>query len=167
MTLPESSSAETTTPKRSRVYILIALSILLISGALFMSNPKDTDVIIVTFPTGKQLEAEVADTPEKMLFGLAFRDGLPPDSGMLYIYETSDRHRVRTKGFRMPVDIIWADESRHVVHVVNNADPCPQEPCPFYGPPPENARYVIETSAGFATGNHVEPGMELKFTLRL
>ena len=165
MAAPDSPAAAA--PKRSRVYVLIALSMLLITGALFMSNPKDSDVIIVTFPTGRQLEAEVADTPEKMLFGLAFRDALPPDSGMLYIYETSDRHRVRTKGFKMPVDIIWADESRHVVHVVSSADPCQQEPCPFYGPPPENARYVIETPAGFVVGEHVEPGMELKFTLRL
>jgi uncharacterized protein len=167
MALSDSSARETAAPKRGRVYVLIALAFLLISGTVFMSNPKDTDVIIVTFPTGKQLEAEVADTPEKMLFGLAFRDGLPPDSAMLYIYETSDRHRVRTKGFKMPVDIIWADESRHVVHIVNSADPCERDPCPFYGPPPENARYVIETHAGFAAGEHVKPGMELKFTLRL
>ncbi len=152
---------------RGRVVVLIALAILLLIGSWYLSNPKETDIIMVTFPTGKQIEAEVASTPEKLLFGLAFREGLPPDGGMLYIFETSDRHRVRTKGFKIPVDIIWVDESKHIVHLLENAPPCPADPCPLYGPPPEDARYIIETEVGFIRGERVEPGMELKFTLRM
>ncbi len=163
----EQSTPSKSSPKQSRVFVLLVLSLVLIAGSLFLTGRKDTDTIIVTFPSGKEIEAEVADTPEKLLFGLAFRDGLPPDSGMLYIFETSDRHRVRTKGFKIPVDMIWVDESRHVVHLVERADPCPQDPCPLYGPPPENARYVIQTAAGFLEQERLAPGAELKFTLRL
>lgn len=163
----EQSTPSISSPKQSRVFVLLVLSLVLIAGSLFLTGRKDTDTIIVTFPSGKEIEAEVADTPEKLLFGLAFRDGLPPDSGMLYIFETSDRHRVRTKGFKIPVDMIWVDESRHVVHLVESADPCPQDPCPLYGPPPENARYVIQTAAGFLEQERLAPGAELKFTLRL
>ena len=163
---------ETSTPSKSatthsRVVVLLGLSLVLIIGSLFLTNWKDTDTIIVTFPSGTEIDAEVADTPEKLLFGLAFREGLPPDSGMLYIFETSDRHRLRTKGFKIPVDMIWVDASRHVVHLVEGADPCPQDPCPWYGPPPEKARYVIQTAAGFLKREHLVPGAELKFTLRL
>jgi uncharacterized membrane protein (UPF0127 family) len=86
---------------------------------------------------------------------------------MLYIFETSDRHRLRTKGFKIPVDMIWVDASRHVVHLVESADPCPQDPCPWYGPPPGKARYVIQTAAGFLKRERLVPGAELKFTLRL
>ncbi|WP_447974895.1 DUF192 domain-containing protein [Nitrospira sp. Kam-Ns4a] len=154
-------------PKRSRVFVLIILALVLLTGSFFLTNRKDTDTIIVTFPSGTEIEAEVADTPEKLLFGLAFRDGLPPNGGMLYIFETSDRHRLRTKGFRISVDMIWVDESRHIVHLVEHADPCPQDPCPQYGPPPENARYVIQTAAGFIKREGLAPGRELKFTLRL
>jgi len=156
-----------TSPKRTRAYILLALALLLLTGSWFMMNQKEASTIIVTFPSGRQLEAEVADTPEKIFFGLAFREGLPPDGAMLYIFDTSDRHRVRTKGFRVPVDMIWADESKHIVYVVRNAPPCSNDPCPFYGPPPENARYIIETAAGFVAEEQIEPGMELTFTLRL
>lgn len=42
-----------------------------------------------------------------------------------------------------------------------------KRPRPLYGPPAENARYVIETAAGFVSSEHVELGMELKFTLRM
>ncbi|HZS11761.1 MAG TPA: DUF192 domain-containing protein [Nitrospirales bacterium] len=152
---------------RSRVLVLIVVSIALVGGSVFLMNPGGSDTILVAFPSGAVLETEVADTPEKLLFGLAFRESLPPGSGMLYIFETSDRHRVRTTAFTFPVDIIWVDESHHVVDVHPNAAPCPREPCVAYGPPVENARYVIETAAGFAQQEHVAPGMELKFTLRM
>jgi uncharacterized membrane protein (UPF0127 family) len=145
----------------------VFLALLLLAGSWFLSGPHESDTIIVTFPSGTTLETEVADTPEKIFVGLAFRDPLPPGLGMLYIFETSDRHRVRTTAFTFPVDIIWLDESHHVVHVVPHAEPCPKEPCTLFGPPPENARYIIETAAGFLEQERVVPGMELKFTLRL
>jgi uncharacterized membrane protein (UPF0127 family) len=86
---------------------------------------------------------------------------------MLYIFDASDRHRVRTKAFKIPVDILWLDEGRRIVHVVERADPCQGDPCPFYGPPPENARYVIETNVGLIKEEGLSRGVELKFTLRL
>jgi len=78
---PSTPSKSATT--HSRVVVLLGLSLVLIIGSLFLTNWKDTDTIIVTFPSGTEIDAEVADTPEKLLFGLAFREGLPPDSGML------------------------------------------------------------------------------------
>jgi uncharacterized membrane protein (UPF0127 family) len=152
---------------RSRVIVLIVVSAVLVAGSAFLMNPGGRDTILIAFPSGTVLETEVADTPEKLLFGLAFRDALPAGSGMLYIFDTSDRHRVRTTAFTFPVDIIWVDESHHVVDVHPNAAPCPREPCAPFGPPVENARYVIETAAGFAEQERVVPGMELKFTLRM
>lgn len=154
-------------PQRTRVLILIAFAFLLLLGGFFLTSRPDTEFIVVTFPSGHAIEAEVADTPEKLLVGLAFREGLPPRSGMLYIFETSGRHRVWTKGFKFPVDVIWVDASRHVVHFVKNALPCVEGPCPFYGPPPGDVRYVIQTRAGFIREEALKIGAELRFTLRL
>jgi len=154
-------------PNKKRLFFLIVMSLLLISGALLFNRPEQTQVIHVSFPNGTVLEAEVANTPEKLLFGLAFQDNLPPNKGMLYIFDQSAPHRVWTKEFRIPVDVIWVDESKLVVHVVEGADPCSQDPCPWYGPPPQNARYVIEANAGFAKRQGVVPGTKLTFTLRV
>lgn len=154
-------------PRTTRIAILIALALLLISGSWLLIRPKETEFIVVIFPNGERLEAEVANTPEKLLFGLAFREGLPPGVGMLYIFDTSDRHRMWTKGYRFPVDMLWVDESRHVVHLVENAAPCPADPCQYYGPPPENARYVIQTEVGFIKREKLESGIELRFALRM
>lgn len=147
--------------------MLVLLATALLAAGLYFNTPQGNNTIIITFPSGNKIHAEVADTPEKMLFGLAFRESLPSDGGMLYIFDESDRHEVWTKAFQMPVDIIWADESRHVVHIIEGAEPCHNEPCPWYGPPPQNARYVIETHAGFARKEKLRPGAELSFALQL
>jgi len=154
-------------PDRRRIVLLIVLAVGVLTASWFLTSPKQADTILVTFPSGTMMETEVADTPEKLLFGLAFRDALPPASGMLYIFEQSDRHKVWTKGFRFPVDMIWADESRHVVHLVERAAPCETDPCATYGPPPTNARYIIETDAGLIQKEKLVTGAELKFTLKL
>jgi hypothetical protein len=157
----------TAPPKRNRLYVLIAVALLLMAGSWYLGRPEEPGTIIVTFPSGAHIETEVADTPEKIFFGLAFRESLPHGGGMLYIYDKSDRHKIQTKAFTLPVDLIWADESRHVVHVLERAEPCSTDPCPTFGPPPENARYVILGAVGLVARERVAPGMELKFVLHL
>lgn len=153
--------------RRKKIVTFVLLVILLISVSLFLGGPKESELIIVEFPNGKTLETEVASTPEKLLFGLAFREGLPADTGMLYIFESTGLHRVATRQFRIPVDMVWIDESHHVVQVLERVQPCVQDPCPFYGPPPEPVRYLIEAEAGYVKRAGITAGMELKFTLRM
>lgn len=160
-----SESTPTTSSKRHRIGVLIAMAILLMSVSVILRGEKETETILVTFPNGKQLEGEVANTPEKLLFGLAFRDDLPVGSALLLIFESSGLHRVWTKAYRFPVDMMWVDESKHIVHIVEGIAPCDHDPCPRYGPPPSDARYIIQTRAGVVKEASIAVGMELKFTL--
>jgi uncharacterized membrane protein (UPF0127 family) len=153
--------------RRKKIVTFVLLVILLISVSLFLGGPKEAELIIVEFPNGKTMETEVASTPEKLLFGLAFREGLPADTGMLYIFESTGLHRVQTRQFRIPVDMLWVDESHHVVHILEQVPPCGKDPCPLYGPPPEPIRYLIEAEAGYVKRAGITTGMELKFTLRM
>lgn len=153
--------------KKKRIITLVLLAILLISASLFLVERKDASFIIVTFPNGRELETEVADTPEKLLFGLAFRETLPPNSGMLYIFESTGPHRITTKEYRFAVDVMWVDESHHIVHMMENVPPCQRDPCPWYGESSEPVRYVIQTGAGMINQIGVTNGMELKYTLRM
>ena len=153
--------------RRKKIVTFVLLVVLLISISLFLGGPKESELIIVEFPNGKSMETEVASTPEKLLFGLAFREGLPADTGMLYIFESTGLHRVRTRQFRIAVDMLWIDESHHIVQILDQVPPCAQDPCPLYGPPPEPVRYLIQTEAGYAKRAGITTGMELKFTLRM
>ena len=153
--------------KKKRIVTLVLLAILLMSVSLFLVERKESSIIIVTFPNGRELETEVADTPEKLLFGLAFRESLPPHSGMLYIFESSGPHRITTKGYRFPIDVMWVDESHHIVRMMENVPPCEGDPCPWYGDSPDPVRYVLQTEAGFIKQIGITTGMELKYTLRM
>lgn len=153
--------------RKKRLITLVLLAILLISASMFLTQRDETKTIIVTFPNGTELEAEVADTPEKLLFGLAFQEALPPNGGMIYIFDATGPHRVTTKEYRFPVDIIWIDESHHIVQMTENVEPCRREPCPWYGPPRDPVRYVIQTEAGFVKRQGLSAGDELKYTLRM
>lgn len=153
--------------KKKRIITLVLLAILLMSLSMFLMQRDETKTIIVAFPNGTELEAEVADTPEKLLFGLAFQEALPPNGGMLYIFEQTGSHRVTTKEYRFPIDIIWIDESRRIVQFTEHVEPCRKDPCPWYGPPPEAVRYLIQTEAGFVKRHGIAVGEELKYTLRM
>jgi uncharacterized membrane protein (UPF0127 family) len=164
MTTVPSSDRE---QRKNRIITLLLLAVLVISISVFLVERKESSIIVVTFSNGTRLETEVADTPEKLLFGLAFRETLPQNGGMLYIFEAAGRHRVTTKAYRFPVDMIWIDESHHVVHLMENAGPCTTDPCPWYGPPPDAVRYLIQTEAGFIRRQGIEVGEELKYALRM
>ncbi len=153
--------------KKKRIIMMILLAVLLMSVSMFVMQREDSNTIIVTFPNGTHLEAEVADTPEKLLFGLAFQEALPPNGGMIYIFESTGSHRVTTKQYRFPVDMIWVDESHHVVSITENVPPCAQETCPWHGSGQDAVRYLIQTEAGFAKRQGLAVGGELKYTLRM
>ncbi|MBA5873611.1 MAG: hypothetical protein GDA66_03540 [Nitrospira sp. CR1.2] len=161
------SSGAESEQRRKKIVTFVLLVILLISVTLFLGGPKESELIIVEFPNGKTMETEVASTPEKLLFGLAFREGLPADTGMLYIFESTGSHRVGTRQFRIPVDMLWIDESHHIVQILEQVPPCAKDPCPLYGPPPEPVRYLIQAEAGYAKRAEITTGMELRFTLRM
>jgi len=152
---------------KKRIIFLALMALLLISGAMLFNAPKQSEVIEVRFPSGVKLQAEVADTPEKLLFGLAFRESLPENGGMIFLFEKSDLHKVWTKGFQLPVDLIWVDESKHIVYVKEAVQPCMKDPCPWHGPPPENARYIIEANMGFVQRAEAVIGTKLVFALRM
>ena len=152
---------------KKRIIFLALMALLLISGAMLFNAPKQSEIIEVRFPSGAKLQAEVADTPEKLLFGLSFREGMPDNEGLSFLFEKSVLHKVWTKGFKFYVDLIWVNESKHVVHVKEAAEPCKEDLCPWHGPPPENARYVIEGNSGFIQKAEVELGEKLVFALRM
>ena len=153
--------------KKKRIIMMVLLAVLLMSVSMFLVQRDDAKTIIIAFPNGIEIEAEVADTPEKLLFGLAFLDTLPPNGGMIYIFESTGPHRVTTKAYRFPVDMIWVDESRHIVSIAENVPPCHAETCPWHGSESSSVRYLIQTAAGFAKRTGLEVGEELKYTLRM
>ncbi len=91
-------------------------------------------VVPLTLPSGKVLQAEVMVSDEDRAMGLMFRPSLPLDRGMIFVFETADFHGIWMKNCRFPIDILWLDEEKKVVHVAESVPPCKADPCPVYNP---------------------------------
>src|SRR2546429_4149212 len=123
-------------PQATRLGVLAALAlVLLMAGSYFMSRGQSPESIVVSSPSGTQMTVEVADNPLLLYAGLAFGDSLPPNWGMLFIYDRAVFHRRNTRQYRFPVDIIWLDEGKRVLLITEDVSPCLTAKCPAYGPP--------------------------------
>ena len=121
-------------------------------------------VIPLKLPSGKVLQTEVMVSDEDRQMGLMFRPSLPLDHGMLFIFEQPDFHGIWMKNCKFPIDILWLDEARTVVHVADSVPPCKAEPCPIYQPL-RKAAYVVELNAGQARREGAVVGSTVQFAL--
>jgi uncharacterized membrane protein (UPF0127 family) len=147
---------------RARSTILVVAAAL--AAAVAARTAASPQVIPLKLPSGKVLQAELMIKHEDRAMGLMFRPSLPLDRGLLFIFEDLDFHGIWMKNCRFPIDIVWLDEDRRVVHVAEAVPPCKAEPCPVYQPM-KKAAYVVEINAGQARREKASLGSRLEFAL--
>lgn len=113
---------------------------------------------------GKKFSVEIADTREKQALGLMFRDEMPADQGMLFIFPNEAPRSFWMKNTRIPLDIMYFDEDLIMVSISADTKPCKIKRCPSY-PSIATAKYVLELNAGTASELGVGPGDRLKVEL--
>jgi len=139
----------------------VALVLLGLGALPLGAGPEE---IPLTLPSGKVLQVEVMVKDEDRAMGLMFRPSLALDRGMLFLFEHPDFHGIWMKNCKFPIDILWLDEARTVVHLMENAPPCKAEPCPVFEPL-RRASYVVELNAGQARREKAVVGSSVLFTL--
>jgi uncharacterized protein len=127
-----------------------------------LAAQKLPSITVYVTPTVK-VEAEVAYTDANRSRGLMFRENMPADAGMLFIFPELDVHSFWMKNTLIPLDILWLNERKEVVYLVT-AQPCKKEPCDHITPL-QKSRYVLEVNAGFAKKNKIEIGSQMEFTI--
>lgn len=111
---------------------------------------------------GRRYAVEVADDDAERARGLMFRDNLADGSGMLFIHDREEPLAYWMKNTRIPLDILFFDDSLKLVFQQRDVPPCTMgDACPSY-PSYEPARYVLEVNAGQAEQLHLEEGAELR-----
>ena len=113
---------------------------------------------------GKSFAVEIADTREKQALGLMFRDEMPADQGMLFIFPNEAPRSFWMKNTRIPLDIMYFDKELKLVSISADTPPCRVSRCPSY-PSKAPAKYVLELNAGTAMELGVELGDRLKVDL--
>ncbi|HKE14351.1 MAG TPA: DUF192 domain-containing protein [Kofleriaceae bacterium] len=118
---------------------------------------------VVFRPRGRaeaRVAVEVARTPAQTERGLMYREHLPPDAGMLFLF---DRPRVQSfwmKNTLIALDMIFVSSDMVVAGVVENAAPLTMQPRTLPG---VKSQYVVEVNAGWAREHGVTAGVPVAF----
>jgi len=113
---------------------------------------------------GKTFNVEIADTEEEYALGLMFRDSMPADHGMIFIFPDEAPRRFWMKNTRIPLDIMYFDKDLRMVSISADTPPCRVSSCPSY-PSAAPAKYVLELNAGTAATLGVGVGDRLTLDL--
>lgn len=113
---------------------------------------------------GRTFSVEIADTQEEHALGLMFRDSMPADQGMLFIFPNEAPRSFWMKNTRIPLDIMYFDAELKMVSISADTPPCRIRRCPPY-PSTGPAMYVLELNAGKASELGVGPGDRLAIEL--
>ena len=138
-----------------------SLLAVLATASLALAAPK---VVPLTLPSGRVLQVEVMVKDEDRAMGLMFRPFLPQGRGMLFVFDSAEFHGIWMKNCKFPIDILWLDEDKRIVHVAESVPPCKADPCPVYNPM-RRASYVVELSAGQARREKAVLGASVQFAL--
>ena len=105
------------------------------------------------------VQVEVARTDPQRARGLMFRQDLPRDHGMLFVFDETADQSFWMRNTLIPLDLIYLGDDRRVVGVVANAEPR-SESLRTVGTP---SRYVVEVSGGEAAAHAVGSGTRAVF----
>ena len=111
---------------------------------------------------GQTFEVEIADEPREQALGLMFREQMPADAGMLFIFPEENPRSFWMKNCRIPLDILFFDRDMKLINVHHSVPPCRTSQCPSY-PSKAPAQYVLELNGGTIRSMNVEPGAEMVF----
>ena len=163
--LQTNSNAQITIKKNSFVcnfgirYCLLLMICSLLFGTFDRSFAQSADQVCFR---DQCINVEVVLKDEERSRGLMFRESLAVDSGMLFIFEKSWPYAFWMKDTLIPLDMIWLDEARKIVHIEKDVPPCTADPCPRYVPAGD-ALYVLEVNAGYAAKLGLQLGDTAEF----
>ena len=137
---------------------MVLLTVLVVSFVLNYFKPT-TNVQL----GGGYFSLMVADTEEKRAKGLSGVSELPPNGGLLFVFEEDSQWGIWMKDMLIPIDIVWLDANKRVVHIEKNISPDLGTTKTFL--PEKSARYVIELPAGSASKAGIKTGQKAQFSL--
>ena len=146
-------------PTRLQVLIPISAAAIIVGVIGILSIPTDIKLESVEFPQGmikldnNILTVQIADNDSLRTRGLMFQNELPFDRGMLFVFDKPATYSMWMLNMQFPLDIIWFDENLNITAIEKNVPPCITTievvTCRENGASGDNAKYVLEVTAGF------------------
>lgn len=144
--MPKAKTAKT---KSALNLLCAAFIVVTLLVAVFIHRPKDClegyreDL---TIRSGSySMIVERTDSALARQTGLSGRKCIFEKTGMLFVFDQPDFHGIWMKDMNFPIDILWLDSTKKIVHIEKEVDPNTFDKV-FY--PSTPASYVLEISAG-------------------
>ncbi|HSK15026.1 MAG TPA: DUF192 domain-containing protein [Gaiellaceae bacterium] len=80
-----------------------------------------------------EVAVEIADTPDERQRGLMFRESLPEDAGMIFLFDEDSSGGFWMKNTLIPLSIAFAGADGTIRRILD-MEPCEEDPCPIYDP---------------------------------
>ncbi len=106
--------------------------------------------------------AELATTREQHQAGLAGRNYLAPNRGMLFVFSAPGRPAFWMRGMNFPLDLLWIADGEIKEITPNVPTPRGNGPVPVYQPK-TTVTAVLEVPAGFSQRRQIAPGMKVQW----
>ena len=103
------------------------------------------------------IQAGVAQTPQQRQIGLMYRRDLPPNEGMLFIFEQPQQQCFWMRNTPLPLTIAFLADDGRIVNLAdmkpfNDDSHCSAEP----------VRLVLEMNQGWFAKRNIKPGSRIK-----
>jgi uncharacterized membrane protein (UPF0127 family) len=159
--------------------IIFSIVIFLISSSQShaveqQSNNATSDSVTDFFPNyqkttisinGFNVSMAIASTDEERARGLSGLEKMNENEGMIFLFDEPSKQGFWMNKMNFPIDIIWLDSNRKVVHIEKKLEPCNIFlACPVYNPQVDSL-YVIELESGFTEDHSMKEGMIINFDL--
>jgi uncharacterized protein len=106
------------------VNVFFLLIISLTSSTIYGKESVLESLLITTSKgTSVSYQIEIAKTPAQMMRGLMFRDNMPENQGMLFIYSPERPATMWMKNTIIPLDMLFIDGNGIVVNIARNTVP--------------------------------------------
>lgn len=97
---------------------------------------------------------ELALTPEQQSRGLMFRESMPPDAGMLFVFDSVRPVAFWMKNTPLPLDMLFIGADGRIVNIAARTTPFSTAQVPSAGP----VRAVLEINGGVSALLGIAPG---------
>ncbi|MCD4761205.1 DUF192 domain-containing protein [bacterium] len=101
---------------------LIIISVVLVFGIWYFWFKDSESIIEINSNT---FSVEIADSPAERCLGLANRDFLDPNHGMLFIFSSPANLSFWMKDMKIVIDLLWIDNNKIVGYEENMLPPAP------------------------------------------
>ena len=139
--------------------LLLSISPLLPNGGIVVAK-------------GHRFQAEAAVTPQEQMRGLMFRESLPSDHCMIFLYGADGHHAIWMKNCLIALDVIWVKEDGSITEIAEKVPPLsllfagPDSEAPTYGGK-SLSRHFVEFPVGTVHRLGLKPGDRIGWQIKL